>query len=219
MPAFFLHFTDAHISHFAGRLQVRPAAGLEIDIGDFQEAYFASPARWLHGHCAYQFRLRGKFLIRDPAATDGVVGINQIFHRSGDLFFIHAFFHIEVETALEGGNIPAGDAIFKHRPEQMQRRVHAHVAEAQIPVDFRRNRCASSRQGVAFRDNMLNCSVITVSGVHDTRVAAGPGDVTAVARLATAQRIEDAAVKDDVAVAGRRHGRVALLQIRVFAKQ
>ncbi len=61
---------------------------------------------------------------------------DELVHGHLHGFLVHCVFHVEVEAALVGRDIAAGDAVLQHRPEQMHRRVHAHVPVATIPVEF-----------------------------------------------------------------------------------
>ena len=133
---------------------MRSAAGLQVDAFYFEQAHFAGPLRWSYRHRTDEFGLCFEFLVRDPTATDRMIGGNECPKIGSDPFFVNGVFHIEIESTFCGLNITARDAVLDYRAEQMHRSVHPHVEVAAIPVDCGPDRCVDRRQFQAFPDEV-----------------------------------------------------------------
>ena len=218
-PAFFLDLADTHHADFGRGPQVCTTAGLQVHPFDFQQPYPAGAFRRLNGHRPYQLGLGLEFLVADPAAADRVVGRYQRPQFLRNLLLVDGIFHVEIEAALRGRNIAAGNAVLEDRTEQMHRRMHAHVKVTPVPVDGGADPGADRWKFGTFFREMADRAAIAVACVDDRHRSAVPFDRAGIPGLTAAHRVEDGPVEFDPAVARRRDRRLAILEVGIIAKK
>ena len=206
------------------RAHMGAAAGLQVEVGDFDQPHPAGAHRRLHRHGLDQAGIGGELVVADPAAGDGRVGRDHLVHSCGDRVLVEAGFRdVEIEPALALADRAAGHRIGQHRRQQMQRGVHAHAGVTLVPIDRRGHRVAGFEGRRARRRHMrdLGFGRVGIDRIVDRDArAVGRAKRAAVAGLAAGIGVEHRAVEHDAALVGDgEHARLAFLQIAVVAEQ
>src|SRR6185312_3633767 len=114
-----------------GARDVRTATRLQIDAFDRQEPHAALAHRRAHAHGLDQLGSRGQLLVGYPLRHHRmVVGEYLVDLLSHPFLGRHLALEVEVEAALVGVDLAAGDVALDDRRHDMQRGVHAHVLVA-----------------------------------------------------------------------------------------
>ena len=144
----------------------------------------------------------------------------QLVDLLGDPFLgRHVALEVEIEPALVGADLAAGDVALDHRRHDMQRGVHAHVPVAALPVEHGVDLGADRRPGRIGRQHVQHVAAVGLHRVDDPGLAAVPAQHAGVAGLAAAGRIEDRAVEPHAALLDRGHGGVGFLEIGVLTEE
>ncbi len=105
-----------------------------------------------------------KLGIRDPTLGDGMIGLDQSVERRRQRVLIDGVRarDVEIESPFLGADLAARDREFHQRGEQMQRRVHAHVLEALLPVEHGADGSACRRRRRALARHMDDGGLVGV---------------------------------------------------------
>ena len=100
----------------------------------------------------------------------------------------------------------------------MQRGMHAHQAEAPLPIKHERHRRPDFRQGCAGFGHMQNRIFRPLDGIGDARLAARPAQHAHIARLTAGLGVEIRLVRHDRLGRGSQHLGADFGSIGIVAK-
>lgn len=116
---------------------MRTAARLKIDVRNMQKPDSARTARWLYGKRAHQIGIGVELGFVDPARRHLMVLADQAVDLGFYFVLIeHDVAGVEIQTRTLRPDLPAGHARRDDGAEQMQTRVHPHMAVAAVPIDL-----------------------------------------------------------------------------------
>ena len=205
------------------RLHVRAAAGLQVDravLADDDEAHAAGAHRRLHGHGAHELRVGLELGVGDPALADGMIGGDQRVEVGGQLVLVDGggVLDVEVEPAVVGVDLAAGDRKLHERAEQVQ----------QVCMRMRRERVSQSSTARtlwpgagrrrALGGHVHDGGLVGVVDGGGDRAAAAAVDLerALVAGLPAGGGIEHGAVEHDAAaLVDGQHARGAVAQVGI----
>ena len=152
-------------------------------------------------------------VVGDPLRHDRAVDGEELVDLLGDPFLGRDLaLEVEVEPALVGIDLAAGDVALDHRRHDMQRGVHAHVLVAPLPVEHGMDLGADRRPGCLRRQHVQHVVALGLQRIDDPGFAAVPAKHAGIAGLAAAGRIEDRAVEPHAAILDRGHRGIGFLR-------
>src|SRR5271166_147459 len=220
--ALLFNLCDGHAADLARPGDMGPAARLEVEALDRDEADFAGPHRRLHRHRFHKPRIGLELLVRDPAAADRDVARDDLVEPPLDIGLVEGgFARVEIEPPLAVADRAARDRVGQDDSEKMQRGVRPHAFVTEIPIDLRTHagsgrweRSAMSRQ---VQDRSLVRIINRASDLQKGAVI--ENERAPVARLTAALRVKDRAVERDALLSHEHDPRGRLAKIGVVAKE
>ena len=143
LPLFSI-LVDRDRADLAGAADMRAAAGLQIDAGDFDEAHAPDARRRLDRHRAHQLGLGGELVVGDPARRRprGGSAISALSRPAIVSLSRPTPGTSKSSRPLPSETCPPVTAPGTTRAQQMQAGVHAHQPVAPLPVDLGGHRLA-----------------------------------------------------------------------------
>ena len=205
------------------RFDVRAAARLQVDaavLADDDEAHAAGAHRRLDRQGAHQARIGLQLGVADPAVADGVIGGDQRVELARQRVLVDRgwVLDVEIEPAVVGVDLAAGDGELHQRAQQMQAGVHAHQPVARVPVEHDADALAGCGERAALGRDVHDAGLVgVVDGGGDRAAAAALQlDQPLVAGLPAGGRVEHGAVEDDAAaLVDAEHARAAVALVGI----
>src|SRR5690606_7438520 len=215
-----LDFADTYGADLTRAANMRAAARLQVDVGDFDQTNPTGAGRRTHRHGAHQLRPRFEFRRVDPAVGDRVVLRDPARDQLGDPVLVDRLaLQTEVESALLLPDLAAGYRPGDGGAQQVQRAVHAHQTVAAQPVHLPDHPGADAGRLEALAQAMNDARAVLDRVDHLERDAIPEQQPPAVPRLTAARAVEHGPVEAGAVVDDRRHLGLAALQVGVLPEQ
>ena len=120
VTALLLDLADSGASDLARSEKMRPAAGLQVNVSNFQQSHFSGVSRWFDLHRPYEFGLSVQLLVGDPARSHGMILFDQAIQIVLEALLVRYFLHVEVEATAFARDVAAGDPEREHGAEKVQ---------------------------------------------------------------------------------------------------
>jgi hypothetical protein len=184
------------------------ATGLQVDLpvagSDTDQPHPARTLGGLYGHGLDEAGIGVKLLGGDPCLGHVETPLDQGVHLAlQHQLVIGRIGHGEIQTPLFRRDRPTGHRKRDHHRQEVQRRMHPHMAEAAIPVEALFDLGAHGRQGGGLRRNQNDVRPLPLHRHGNRDAPPIPVQHAAVAGLAAAPGIEQRRVQNDAALTGQ----------------